>query len=62
MKNQPTINVIRTAIRASVVSPKPFQAQSVKSSAKVFAMIKPEKVQTKMLNHLRGILTNDKQY
>jgi hypothetical protein len=59
MKNQPTINVIRTAVRANTVSPKAFQAQSVHNSIKVLAIIRLEKVQTNTLNHLRGILTND---
>ncbi|MYC77613.1 hypothetical protein F4X10_17765 [Candidatus Poribacteria bacterium] len=59
MKNQPTISVIKTAIRVEVVSPKSFQAQPIKNSAKVLVMIMAEKAQTKTLNHLRGILTKD---
>ena len=60
MKNQPTINVIRTAIRSNAVPPnKLFQSQSKKNSTKALAIIKIEKAQTNRLNHLRGILTND---
>ena len=59
IKNQPTISVIKTAVRVDVVVPKPSQAQSVRNSIAVFTTITLEKDQTNTLNHLRGILTND---
>ena len=44
IKNQPIVNVIRTAVRVSVVSPKSFMCQPSVTSKMVLIMTKVENV------------------